>query len=180
VSRSRAVVCVVCVDKGDKGDVFKNRKDENNNYNGVALVGGRPAPGQPGPPGHGAPPLSEPAHSRVPSPCAPFQSTRSVRTDMTSKDSEKAQVSAELQQFIAQEQAKAQVRFPFPSRFARRILLSRFSSREAGPSLLPPSLPVPLTDGSRPSFVVPHSSSLIRRRPAAPADHLEAHGRVLG
>ena len=99
---------------------------------------------------------------------------------MTSKDSEKAQVSAELQQFIAQEQAKAQVRFPFPSRFARRILLSRFSSREAGPSLLPPSLPVPLTDGSRPSFVVPHSSSLIRRRPAAPADHLEAHGRVLG
>lgn len=73
---------------------------------------------------------------------------------MTSKDSEKAQVSAELQQFIAQEQAKAQVRFPFPSRFARRILLSR------GWTLPSSSLPSCATHRRvpslirRPSFVV--------------------------
>ena len=172
--RSRAVVCV---DKGDKhkGDVFKNRKDENNyTCSGVALVGGRLGPV--GQLGHWATgPWGPPARAVGPQSLAPFQSTRSVRTEMTSKDSEKAQVSAELQQFIAQEQAKAQVRF-------LRVLLDEFSSRDSRgrTSLLPPSLPVPLTDGFRPSSLVPPLSSLLRRRPAAPADHLEAHGRVLG
>ena len=89
---------------------------------------------------------------------APFQSTRSVRTEMTSKDSEKAQVSAELQQFIAQEQAKAQVRFlrVLLDEFSTNSLLSRFERPDLPSSALPscathrrvPSL-VP-----RPSFVV--------------------------
>lgn len=99
-------------------------------------------------------PWGPPARAVGPQSLAPFQSTRSVRTEMTSKDSEKAQVSAELQQFIAQEQAKAQVRF-------LRVLLDEFSSRDSRgrTSLLPPSLPVPLTDGFRPSSLVPPSSS---------------------
>ncbi len=154
--RSRAVVCV---DKGDKhkGDVFKNRKDENN-YSGVALVGGRPAPGLWGLWGlwgHWA--MGPPARAVGPQSLAPFQSTRSVRTEMTSKDSEKAQVSAELQQFIAQEQAKAQVRF-------LRVLLDEFSPleiREAGPPFFRPPFLCHSPTGSvpRPSSLVPHSSS---------------------
>ena len=149
--RSRAVVCV---DKGDKhkGDVFKNRKDENNyTCSRARWKDAQPrACGACGATGPWAPP----ARAVGPQSLAPFQSTRSVRTEMTSKDSEKAQVSAELQQFIAQEQAKAQVRF-------LRVLLDEFSSRDSRgrTSLLPPSLPVPLTDGFRPSSLVPPSSS---------------------
>ena len=101
-------------------------------------------------------PWGPPARAVGPQSLAPFQSTRSVRTEMTSKDSEKAQVSAELQQFIAQEQAKAQVRF-------LRVLLDEFSSRDSRgrTSLLPPSLPVPLTDGFRPSSLVPRPSFVV-------------------